>query len=73
MSFPDLPIWLEPMHMRVSASCLKPFSVLNVQASQWDALQKKCEQRGLSAAAIAAFKNNYKQLEAGVTGLVGKS
>ncbi|KAF5839822.1 UDP-glucose pyrophosphorylase [Dunaliella salina] len=39
-------------------------------ASTWDALEQKCKQRGLSDAAIAAFKNNYTQLQQGATGLV---
>lgn len=35
-----------------------------------DKVQQKCEAAGLSKAAIDAFKQNYEQLVAGVTGLV---
>jgi len=39
-------------------------------SSNWEALEAKCRARGLSQAAIDAFKSNYAQLEAGATGLV---
>jgi len=45
----------------------------HVQAStsqEWQSLEAKCKARGLSDAAIAAFKSNYTQLEQGATGLV---
>lgn len=36
----------------------------------WELFEKKMEQKGSSQAAIGAFKHNYEQLVAGVTGLV---
>lgn len=42
-----------------------------VQASNWEQFEAKMKSAGLSEAAIAAFKQNYDQLVAGVTGLVG--
>jgi hypothetical protein len=41
-----------------------------VQASNWEQFVEKMKSAGLSEAAIAAFKQNYDQLVAGVTGLV---
>jgi hypothetical protein len=42
-----------------------------VQASNWEQFVEKMKAANLSEAAIAAFKQNYDQLVAGVTGLVG--
>lgn len=39
-------------------------------ASNWEQFEAKMKSAGLSEAAIAAFKQNYDQLVAGVTGLV---
>ncbi len=38
---------------------------------QWPAYEEKMRGRGLSEAAIGAFKRNFDQLVAGVTGMVG--
>ncbi|RMZ53938.1 hypothetical protein APUTEX25_004963, partial [Auxenochlorella protothecoides] len=39
----------------------------------WELFEKKMEQKGSSQAAIGAFKHNYEQLVAGVTGLLPES
>jgi hypothetical protein len=38
----------------------------------WEIFEAKMKSKGLSKAAIDAFQQNYEQLVAGVTGLVGK-
>lgn len=44
-----------------------------VQADKFEPFKAKMEAAGLSEAAIAAFKMNYDQLVAGVTGLVSSA
>lgn len=41
------------------------------EESKWPMFEAKMQAAGLSAAAIGAFKQNYDQLVAGVTGMVG--
>ena len=43
------------------------------EESQWPLFEAKMQAAGLSAAAIGAFKANYDQLVAGVTGMVSLS
>lgn len=43
-----------------------------LQESNWPDFEAKMKEANLSDAAIAAFKQNYDQLVAGVTGLVRK-
>lgn len=40
-------------------------------SSKWPEFEAKMKAKGLSEAAIAAFKSNYDQLVGGETGLVG--
>jgi hypothetical protein len=58
--------------MDARASCIGVLltSKTLVQASNWEQFVEKMKSAGLSEAAIAAFKQNYDQLVAGVTGLV---
>lgn len=60
--------------MDAPASCKQEAlltSTTLVQASNWEQFVEKMKAANLSEAAIAAFKQNYDQLVAGVTGLVG--
>ena len=64
------------LQLAVSTSWLKtsnridPMSHPFSQWPQFSAFESKMRSQGLSQAAIAAFKSNYDQLVAGVTGLV---
>jgi hypothetical protein len=42
------------------------------EESKWPLFEAKMQAAGLSAAAIGAFKQNYDQLVAGVTGMVSR-
>ena len=57
---------------RAEEQVLELFLELGASDAQADfqAFADKCKARGLSEAAIAAFRSNYDQLVAGVTGLV---
>jgi hypothetical protein len=48
-----------------------PPAAMAASTGNWAAFEAKMAAAGLSTAAIAAFKKNYDQLVAGVTGMVG--